>query len=70
MDIIRRNDFILRVLIDAPATFLAFGGIPSANAAPPFAVMADEMGYFPVVDERTGQTVMVPAKAKHDDVDH
>jgi len=35
-----------------------------ANAAPPFAIMAEELGYFPVNDERTGQTVMVPAKAK------
>ncbi|KAL7532056.1 hypothetical protein ACHAXR_004406 [Thalassiosira sp. AJA248-18] len=40
-----------------------------ANAAPPFAIMAEEMGYFPVKDERSGETVMVPAKAKRTSTD-
>lgn len=35
-----------------------------ANAAPPFAIMAEELGYFPVIDERSGATVLVPAKIK------
>jgi thiol-disulfide isomerase/thioredoxin len=40
-----------------------------AYAAPPFAIMAEEVGYFPVTDERTGETVMVPAKAKRSSTD-
>jgi glutaredoxin len=31
--------------------------------------MAEELGYFPVTDEKTGETVMVPAKAKRESTD-
>ncbi|KAL7427836.1 hypothetical protein ACHAXH_001129 [Discostella pseudostelligera] len=40
-----------------------------ANAAPPFAIMAEELGYFPVTDETSGATVMVPAKIKRHSTD-
>ncbi len=62
----QRRNVLRRVFVDAPSIFIALGNLPAANAAPPFAIMAEEMGYFPVMDERTGQTVMVPAKAKRE----
>lgn len=55
-----RTDFIRQVIVTSAALLTN----TPANAAPPFAIMAEEVGYFPVTDERTGQTVMVPAKAK------
>ena len=58
---VSRSNALRRMLIGVPAVFLSLGNSP-VNAAPPFAIMAEEMGYFPVTDERTGQTVMVPAK--------
>lgn len=57
-----RGSFIGRLITVSSAAILARN--TPANAAPPFAIMAEEVGYFPVTDERTGQTVMVPAKAK------
>ena len=40
-----------------------------SNAAPPFAIMEEELGYFPVTDERSGDTVMVPSKVKRQSTD-
>ena len=64
-----RSDF-LRNMFAASATipFLASSPRPSL-AAPPFAIMAEELGYFPVKDEKSGETVMVPAKAKRESTD-
>ena len=63
-----RYDFIRRMFINAPiiSTLFILGTTSPevTNAAPPFAIMEEELGYFPVKDERTGETVMVPAKAK------
>eukprot|EP01083_Nonionella_stella_P208630 756947_1 len=53
----------------AIATAIATSSPQPANAAPPFAIMAEEMGYFPIKDERTGETMMVPAKAKRQSTD-
>jgi thiol-disulfide isomerase/thioredoxin len=61
-----RIDFLRHVLVASSALQLLAS--PS-NAAPPFAIMAEELGYFPVTDEQTGQTVMVPAKAKRESTD-
>ena len=69
-----RSDFVRRFLIDAPISAIIFlvsndASKSPAHAAPPFAIMEEEMGYFPVIDERTGETVMVPAKAKRESTD-
>jgi hypothetical protein len=37
--------------------------VPQASAAPPFAIIAEELGYFPVTN-RAGETVNVPARVK------
>eukprot|EP00804_Cyclotella_cryptica_P012174 CCRYP_009854-RA/>CCRYP_009854-RA protein AED:0.21 eAED:0.21 QI:188/1/1/1/0/0/2/1115/217 len=63
-----RTDFIRR-MIAATSSAVVFAKNSPANAAPPFAIMAEEVGYFPVTDERTGQTVMVPAKPKRESTD-
>jgi len=68
-EVTSRNDFIRRMLIDAPCAILLTTNTSPAHAAPPFAVMEEEMGYFPVTDERSGETVMVPAKAKRQSTD-
>ena len=60
-----RSEFIRQIFIATSAALIVNTNSP-ANAAPPFAIMAEEVGYFPVTDERTGQTVMVPAKAKRE----
>mmetsp|Transcript_28120 Transcript_28120/g.67732 ORF Transcript_28120/g.67732 Transcript_28120/m.67732 type:complete len:226 (-) Transcript_28120:661-1338(-) len=65
-----RNYFLRRMLTDvvpsSAALLLVTSSSRPALAAPPFAIMAEEMGYFPVNDERTGETVMVPARAKRE----
>ena len=66
---ISRSDFLRRMFIEAPTIFLSLHRSSPAHAAPPFAIMAEEMGYFPVIDEKTGQTVMVPAKARRQSTD-
>lgn len=38
---------------------------PAANAAPPMAVIAEELGYFPVTN-RDGKTVMVPKRVSRE----
>ena len=64
-----RSDFLKNMLAaSATIPFLASSPRPSL-AAPPFAIMAEEMGYFPVKDEKSGETVMVPAKAKRESTD-
>lgn len=64
-----RADFLRQLIATSSAAILACNAPVNANAAPPFAIMAEEVGYFPVTDERTGQTVMVPAKAKRQSTD-
>ena len=68
-----RSDFVRRFLIDAPSAMIFLvsneASKSPAHAAPPFAIMEEEMGYFPVIDERSGETVMVPAKAKRESTD-
>eukprot|EP00984_Skeletonema_dohrnii_P000117 scaffold35_cov117-Skeletonema_dohrnii-CCMP3373.AAC.10 len=64
-----RMDF-LRNMFFATATLPILASSPRpSNAAPPFAIMAEELGYFPVKDEKSGETVMVPAKAKRSSTD-
>jgi thiol-disulfide isomerase/thioredoxin len=63
-----RASFIRHVIGSSAAAAVLAKSIP-AHAAPPFAIMAEEVGYFPVTDERTGETVMVPAKAKRSSTD-
>lgn len=64
--LVPRDGFLRQIVLSASATFVSIGGVSRSNAAPPFAIMAEEMGYYPVNDERTGQTVMVPSKAKRE----
>ncbi|KAL7526561.1 hypothetical protein ACHAWF_001819 [Thalassiosira exigua] len=68
-----RGDFVRRSLVGAASAIGAASSIATSpapsNAAPPFAVMAEEMGYFPVKDERTGETVMVPSRARRESTD-
>mmetsp|Transcript_26640 Transcript_26640/g.56667 ORF Transcript_26640/g.56667 Transcript_26640/m.56667 type:complete len:221 (+) Transcript_26640:161-823(+) len=72
---VSRNDFLRRIFTTEAlpgALFLLMSTSSSprpANAAPPFAIMEEEMGYFPVTDERTGDTVMVPSKVKRQSTD-
>jgi hypothetical protein len=47
---------------------VAFGTTQPATAAPPFAVMAEELGYFPV-QNRAGEVVMIPKKLKRESTD-
>ena len=64
-----RSDF-LRNMFAASATIPILASSPRPSlAAPPFAIMAEELGYFPVKDEKSGETVMVPAKAKRESTD-
>ena len=39
------------------------GNTPNSHAAPPFAVISEELGYFPVTNS-VGETVFVPANIK------
>ena len=43
-------------------------GTPAAWAAPPFAVMAEEMGYFPV-QNKEGQVIYVPRRVQRQSSD-
>jgi hypothetical protein len=61
-----RSDFLRNTFIASAALPLLASSSRPSNAAPPFAIMAEELGYFPVTDEKTGETVMVPAKAKRE----
>lgn len=38
--------------------------IETTFAAPPFAVIAEELGYFPITDPKTQQTIFVPQKVR------
>mmetsp|Transcript_39230 Transcript_39230/g.82501 ORF Transcript_39230/g.82501 Transcript_39230/m.82501 type:complete len:265 (+) Transcript_39230:2483-3277(+) len=69
-----RKNFLRRMLIDTTSAASSLLLINSnsqqpANAAPPFAIMEEELGYFPVTDERTGQTLMVPSRPKRHSTD-
>ena len=47
--------------------FLGLGIFKSpsiSKAAPPFAVIAEELGYFPVTNQKSNQTMYVPARVK------
>jgi hypothetical protein len=67
-----RDEFLLGVAARpsgaAAALLLAAVGIPRpSRAAPPFAVMSEEVGYFPVSDPALGgATVMVPAPVRRE----
>ena len=63
-----RNDFIHQ--FTTSATLLLTSSIISqrANAAPPFAIMQEELGYFPIKDDN-GETYMVPSKIKRTSTD-
>ena len=52
----------------AAAVILAADPRPSL-AAPPFAVMSEELGYFPVTDRALNSTVMVPASIRRASTD-
>ena len=56
-----RDKFLRQVLVVSTGIVLPLSHPTLANAAPPFAVMSEEMGYFPVIDEVWNTTVMVPA---------
>jgi len=60
----------LKSMFFASATLPILASSPRpSNAAPPFAIMAEELGYFPVKDEKSSETVMVPARAKRTSTD-
>jgi len=65
-----RNDFIHQ--FTSSATLLLTSSTIStpklANAAPPFAIMQEELGYFPIKDDN-GETYMVPTKIKRKSTD-
>lgn len=69
----QRNEFLRQLFIVTPSAALLTSATMTnsqpANAAPPFAIMAEEMGYFPIKDEKSGETFMVPAKAKRESTD-
>jgi|AntRauTorckE5430_2_1112549.scaffolds.fasta_scaffold02007_5 hypothetical protein len=54
-------------LVQATASIAALVTVmpQQAVAAPPFAVIAEELGYFPVTN-RAGQTVFIPAKVRRE----
>jgi len=63
-DLVRRRDMLKRAtagLASAASAATLLTPRPS-SAAPPFAIMAEELGYFPVTDEKSGETVMVPSR--------
>ena len=64
-----RIDFLRNIFVASAALPLLASSPRPSNAAPPFAVMAEELGYFPITDEKTGDTFMVPAKAKRESTD-
>jgi len=62
---VSRHAFLRRIVtVHAPSAALLLPDPSPARAAPPFAVMEEELGYFPVMNERTGEAMMVPAKIK------
>ena len=64
-----RTDFLKNMFAASAALPMLTSSPRPSNAAPPFAIMAEELGYFPVTDEASGETVMVPAKAKRSSTD-
>ncbi len=64
-----RTDFLRNMFAASAALPILTSSPKPSNAAPPFAIMAEELGYFPVTDEKSGETVMVPAKAKRSSSD-
>lgn len=64
-----RNDFLKNMFIASATLPILTSSPKQSNAAPPFAIMSEELGYFPVTDEKTGETVMVPARAKRESTD-
>ena len=57
-----RDEFIRQVLVVSSGIVVPLSSHPRlTNAAPPFAVMSEEMGYFPIIDEVHNTTIMVPA---------
>ncbi|KAL7500617.1 hypothetical protein ACHAWT_011249 [Skeletonema menzelii] len=64
-----RTDFLRNMFAASAALPILASSPRPSNAAPPFAIMAEELGYFPVKDEKSGETVMVPAKAKRESTD-
>ncbi len=64
-----RTDFLKNMFAASAALPILTSSPRPSNAAPPFAIMAEELGYFPVTDEASGETVMVPAKAKRSSTD-
>jgi len=50
-----RSDFLRNTFIASAALPLLASSSRPSNAAPPFAIMAEELGYFPVTDEKTGK---------------
>ncbi len=64
-----RTDFLRNIFAATAALPILTSSPRQSNAAPPFAIMAEELGYFPVKDEASGETVMVPAKAKRSSSD-
>ena len=58
-----RDEFIRQVLVVSTGIVVPLSSslCRIANAAPPFAVMSEELGYFPIIDEVHNTTIMVPA---------
>ena len=58
-----------RAVIASSSSFLVSTLRPSdASAAPPIAIIAEELGYFPVTN-KSGRTVYVPARVKRKSTD-
>ena len=53
-----RRHFVQSAIGTTAAAFLP---LAAANAAPPFAIMAEELGYFPVYDKQGG-VIYVPKR--------
>jgi len=67
--IFTRNDFIHQFTTSASLLLTSSPLTPQqANAAPPFAIMQEELGYFPIKDDN-GETYMVPSKIKRKSTD-
>jgi len=61
-DPIRRRDVLTRATAGLASSAALTLNPRRSSAAPPFAIMEEELGYFPVTDERSGETVMVPSR--------